>query len=201
MALPVPQQRVTPEEYLAQERAAEVKSEYIAGQIYAMGGASRAHSLVNGNLFWVLTSQLRDRACELHVNDMRVKVSSAGLYTYPDMVVVCGEAQLEDAHGDTLLNPTLIIEVLTPSTEAYDRGAKFAYYRQLPSLREYLLVAQDRVLLDHFVRDDAGWLFTSTTDPTAVVTLPAIGCTLPIAEVYHKVAVAAEPSVPPAETG
>ena len=196
MTPPIPQQRVTPEEYLAHERAAEVKSEYIAGQIYAMSGAGRAHGLINMNLSRLLSTQLGDQPCEAFASDMRVKVSAARLYTYPDLVVVCGEPLFEDAQVDTLLNPTLIVEVLSPSTEAYDRGAKFAYYRQLPSLREYLLVAQDRILLDHFLRDEAGWRFTSAADPTAVATLPAIGCALPVAEVYHKVAFAAEP--PPA---
>src|SRR5438270_3295621 len=109
------------------------------------------------------------------------------MYTYPDIAVVCGDAQFEDDQVDTLLNPTLIVEVLSPSTEAYDRGAKFGYYRQLPSLREYLLVAQDQMLLEHFVREDDGWLLTETTGPDAVVHLPSINCAVALAEVYRKV--------------
>src|SRR3954469_16024602 len=100
---------------------------------------------------------------------MRVKVRAQRMYTYPDVAVVCGEPQLEDAHGDTLLNPTLIVEVLSPSTELYDRGAKFGYYRQLSSLREYLLVAQDKMLVEHYVLQEDGWLLTATSDPEAVV--------------------------------
>src|SRR2546428_721678 len=191
MAAPVHERLFTPEEYLALEREAEYKSEYIAGQVVAMSGVSREHSLINGNLVRVLSSQLLDRPCEVHASDMRVKVgakvNARSLYTYPDIAVVCGDAQFEDDQVDPLLNPTLIIEVLSPSTEAYDRGAKFGYYRRLPSLREYMLVAQDKMLVEHFVREDDGWLLTETTDPDAVVRLPSIGCEVPLAEVYRKI--------------
>ncbi|HMA36331.1 MAG TPA: Uma2 family endonuclease [Chloroflexia bacterium] len=197
MAAPLLPHRYTPEEYLAHERQAAYKSEYLAGQIVAMSGVSRAHSLINTNLAWVLSSQLRDRPCEVHASDMRVKVTAQGLYTYPDIAVVCGPAQWEDAQVDTLLNPTLIVEVLSPSTEAYDRGAKFGYYRALPSLQEYLLVAQDKVLVEHFVRAGDGWLLTATTDLGAVVSLPAIGCAVPLAEIYHQVGVLATPDAAP----
>ena len=186
----------TPEEYLALERKAENKSEYIAGQIFAMSGVSREHSLINTNLLRVLSSQLLDLPCEVHASDLRVKVgarvSGRSLYTYPDITVVCGDAQFEDSQVDTLLNPTLIIEVLSPSTEAYDRGAKFGYYRQLPSLREYLLVAQDRTLVEHFMREDDGWLLTESTESTAVVKLPSISCEVPMAEIYRKIVFPAE---------
>src|SRR5690348_8098306 len=151
-----------------------------------MSGGSREHSLIAGNLNWILKSQLRGQPCELHSSDMRVKVSAQGMYTHPDISVVCGVPQFEDAHRDTLLNPMVIVEVLSPSTEAYDRGAKFGYYRELPSLREYLLVAQDKMLVEHYVRQDAGWLLTATSDAVAVA-LPSIGCTLPLAEIYLQV--------------
>ena len=191
MAIPVPDGYYTPEEYLALEREAEYKSEYIAGQVVAMSGVSREHSLINGNLFRVLSSQLLDRPCEVHASDMRVKVgakvNARSLYTYPDIAVVRGDVQFDDDQVDTLLNPTLIIEVLSPSTEAYDRGVKFGYYRRLASLREYMLVAQDKMLVEHFVREDDGWLLTETTDPAAVVRLPSIGCEVPLAEVYRKI--------------
>jgi Uma2 family endonuclease len=118
---------------------------------------------------------------------VRAKVNAQSLYTYPDIAVVCGDVQFEDDQVDTLLNPTLIIEVLSPSTEDHDRGAKFGYYRRLPSLREYILVAQDKMLVEHFVREDDGWLLTETTDPDAVVRLPSIGCEVPLAEVYRKI--------------
>ena len=191
MAIPVRDRYYTPEEYLAFEREAEYKSEYIAGQVAAMSGVSREHSLINSNLVRVLSSQLLDRPCEIHASDMRVKVgakvNARSLYTYPDIAVVCGDMQFEDDQVDTLLNPTLIIEVLSPSTEAYDRGAKFGYYRRLASLREYMLVAQDKMLVEHFVREDDGWLLTETTNPDAVVRLPSIGCEVPLAEVYRKI--------------
>ena len=161
MAGPSRPRHYTPEEYLALERQAPYKSEYVAGQIAAMSGASRAHQPV---LFRVLSGQLLERPCEAHASDLRVKVSARGMYTYPDIVVVCGDAHFEDAAVDTLLNPTLIVEVLSPSTEAYDRGAKFGYYRQAPSLREYVLIAQDRMLVEQYVRADAGWLLTETSE-------------------------------------
>ncbi len=187
MAAPHLQQRYTPEEYLAYERQAAYKNEYIGGQIIAMSGVSFEHSLISGNLFRVLSNQLLDRPCSVHASDLRVKVRTRTMYTYPDVTVVCGEPQLEDAHVDTLLNPTLIIEVLSPSTERYDRGAKFDYYRALASLQEYLLVSQDQALVEHFVRAGDDWRLTVTHDLAAVVPLPAIGCTLPLAEVYRRI--------------
>lgn len=199
MAAPLHQPRFTPEEYLAHERTAAYKSEYLTGQIVAMSGVSREHSLINSNLLAVLNRQLWDRPCEAHASDMRVKVRKREMYTYPDIVIVCGEAQYEDKQVDTLLNPTVVIEVLSPSTEAYDRGAKFGYYRDLPSLREYLLVAQDKMLVEHFVRAEESWVLTATTDPAATVRLPTIDCTLTLADVYHKVGFPEDP--PAAEEG
>ncbi|MDQ2808263.1 MAG: Uma2 family endonuclease [Chloroflexota bacterium] len=186
MAAPLPQPRYSQEEYLAYERQAEYKSEYIDGQIIAMAGASREHNLVTTNLLRVISNQLLDRPCEVYTGDMRVKITAQGMYTYPDIVAVCGDPQFEDKGVDTLLNPTVIIEVLSPSTALYDRATKFAYYRQLPSLQEYLLVAQDQRLIEHFVRTTDGWLLTDPADP-AVLQLPAIGCTVSLAEVYRKV--------------
>ena len=193
MAAPSQPRHYTAEEYLTLERQAPYKSEYLAGQIMAMSGVSRAHSLITGNLLRVLGGQLLDRPCEAHASDLRVKVSARAMYTYPDVVVVCGDAQFEDAAVDTLLNPTLIIEVLSPSTEAYDRGAKFGYYRQAPPLREYVLVAQDRMLVEQYTRGDTGWLLTETSDPAAIVEFPAIGCAAPLSEIYRKVALTATP--------
>jgi Uma2 family endonuclease len=192
MAAPQLQRRYTPQEYLAQERQAAYKSEYIAGQIVAMSGASRVHNRITMNLARVLDTQTLDGPCETYGSDQRVKVSASGMYTYPDFTVVCSQPQFEDGHVDTLLNPTLIIEVLSPSTEAYDRGAKFGYYRQLPSLQEYLLIAQDQMLIEHYVRAEDAWRYTATTDPAAVVRLLAIGCELPVAEVYRRVSFPAD---------
>src|SRR5438105_11912 len=142
----------TAEQYLALEREADYKSEYVNGQIYAMSGASREHNLIAFNLITALGTQLRGRPCEGYGGDMRVKVSPTGMYTYPDVSVVCGEPHFDDAQLDTLTNPTVIIEVLSPSTELFDRGGKFAHYRTLQSLSDYVLVAQDKMQVEHFVR-------------------------------------------------
>ena len=186
MAAPLAQPRYSQEEYLAYERQAAYKSEYIDGQIIAMTRAGRKHNLITGNLFRVISNQLLDGLCEVYTGEMRVKITAQGLYTYPDIVAVCGDPQFEDKGVDTLLNPTVIIEVLSLSTALYDRAAKFAYYRRLPALQEYLRVAQDQRLIEHFVRTTGGWLLTEPVDPT-LVQLPAIGCTVPLDEIYRKV--------------
>ena len=128
---PQTQPRLTAEDYLAIERSAEFKSEFFDGEIFAMSGASEPHNIIVTNTIIELGNQLKKRPCKLYANDMRVKVDPTGLYTYPDLVVMCGKAQFDDTHFDTLLNPTLIIEVLSDSTEAYDRGRKFEHYRKL----------------------------------------------------------------------
>jgi Uma2 family endonuclease len=179
---------VTPEEYLAQERQADHKSEYFDGTIIAMVGTSRAHNLIVWNVLGILYNQMRGRPCEAYGNDMRVKVCVTGLYTYPDVAALCGEVRLEDAHQDTLLNPSTIIEVLSPSTEAYDRGAKFAHYRPLSSLREYILIAQDTPQVELYERQpDDRWLLTAVAGLETTVTVPSIDCTLKLAEIYEKV--------------
>jgi Uma2 family endonuclease len=182
-------QLLTPAEYLAIERAADRKSEYYAGEMFAMAGASEEHVLITGNVVRLLGNQLEDRPCRVYPNDLRVKVSATGLYTYPDVVVVCGERLIEDEHGDTLLNPTVIIEVLSPTTEAYDRGDKFEQYRQVESLQEYVLIAQDRYRVERYLRQTGseGWLYTSFSDPQSTVTLSSIGCELALERIYAKV--------------
>src|SRR5579859_2266046 len=150
--------RFTPEQYLALERKADFKSEFCNGFITAMAGATREHSLIALNLGGEMRSMLKDRPCEVYVSDLRVRVSPTGLYTYPDVVAVCGEARFLDDKSDTLLNPTMIVEVLSTSTESYDRGDKFWQYRHLASLREYVLVAQDKVLVERFTRQGDAWL-------------------------------------------
>ncbi|MBI1901970.1 MAG: Uma2 family endonuclease [Planctomycetia bacterium] len=183
-----PKKRISPEEYLAIERRAETKSEYYNGEMFAMTGASREHSLIAGNIFRVLATALLGRKCEIHINDMRVKVSRTGLYTYPDVVVACGEARYEDAHVDTLLNPVLIVEVLSPSTEMYDRGAKFRQYRETPSLKEYVLVAQDAHAVESFVRQPNGqWLLKSCYEPAGVVRFESVESEIPMSEIYRQV--------------
>src|SRR4051794_37409677 len=149
-----PQHYYTPEEYLTLERAAEYKSEYLDGQILPMSGASRAHNIITAHLVRLLDTQFDGRPCQVYGSDMRVRVSATGLYTYPDVTASCGAQQFVGAHQVTLLNPTVIIEVLSPSTELYDRTEKFDHYRRLESLADYVLVAQDRVRVDHYSFQD-----------------------------------------------
>ncbi len=181
------QSHLTPEEYLALERKATIKSEYLSGQMYAMSGASRAHNLICLNIGGELRSLLKKRACEVYTNDMRVKVTAAGLYTYPDVLVVCEEPRFEDDSFDILLNPTALFEVLSPSTEAYDRGAKFGFYRQLDSMQEYTLVSQDFMRVEHYLRHNEQWILTEFSSPDDVVRLTSINCELALREVYAKV--------------
>jgi Uma2 family endonuclease len=181
-----PRRRVSVSEYLDLERRSETKNEYLGGEIFAMAGASRQHNRIVLNLGIALDGQLKGRGCEVYTNDMRVRVPAADLFTYPDVVVACGEPKFVDEGLDTLLDPTLIVEVLSPSTESYDRGAKFGYYRTLPSLTEYLLIAQDRIHVEHFVRQEGGWLMTEATQREDVLELPSIGCRLALAEVYDR---------------
>ena len=177
----------TPEEYLARERKALNKSEYRDGRIYTMPGASRAHNLITVHVTGELYIQLRTRSCEVYPSDMRVKVSAAGLYTYPDVIVVCDEPRFEDGHFDTFLNPTVLIEVLSPSTTAYDRGEKFRRYQYLDSLCEYVLVSQDRVRVEHYLRQEQGWELAEFRSLSDVFRLVSIGCELSLQAIYAKV--------------
>src|SRR5437588_2936831 len=153
-----------------------------------MSGASEGHNLIAGNLFGELRQQLRGGPCRAYVSDMRVKVRANGLYTYPDVVVVCGEPKFEDKEVDTLVNPTMLIEVLSPSTERYDRIAKTSYYRTIDSLAEYLLVAQDEIRLEQYARQaDGQWLLSEYLTLDAIVSLPPISCTLKLSDVYERI--------------
>lgn len=183
-----PKAHLTPQQYLAIERAAETKSEYFDGEMFAMSGASRKHNLVTGNIFVEFSTQLRGRPCEVYINDMRTHVPATGLYTYPDVVVVCGEPELEDAELDTLLNPTLIVEVLSKSTASYDRGEKFMHYRSVESLREYVLVAQDECRVEHHAKQpDGRWLLTDIRDIDTVLAFDSVGCRLDLRAAYDRV--------------
>ncbi len=179
---------LSPEEYLALERQAETKSEYFDGEVYAMTGASVAHNQIVANVVSTLNNRFKGGPCRVFASDMRVKVSQTELYTYPDVVLVCGRLQLEDKHRDTLLNPTVLIEVLSPSTEDYDLGTKFAHYRVLESLSDYLLIAQTGVLIEHYQRQSSDrWLLTTYRALDALVPIPSIGCDLLLTDVYDKV--------------
>lgn len=152
----VPNRQLTTAEYLTQERAADVKSEFFAGEMFAMAGTTRRHTLICSNVIAALRSVLRPHGCEVYGSDLRVKVSKTGLYTYPDVTIACGDIQFEDELEDTLLNPRVIFEVLSKSTERRDRGWKFMQYRRLPSLVDYVLVSQERPLIERFSRSVAG---------------------------------------------
>lgn len=177
-------------DYLNGERQAPEKHEYIQGQIYAMAGASREHNQLVFNLAGLLHAQLRSKPCSAFVADMRVRTRPNEAYFYPDLALACGELQFEDEHSDTLLNPSVIIEVLSPSTEGYDRGAKFAHYRRLDSLQEYILVAQDRLSIECYRRASQGqWLLSETNEWQQEIQLQSLGCVLRMQDVYEKVGV------------
>lgn len=183
-----PKTYLTPEEYLAIERRNEYRSEYVDGEMVAMTGASRRHNLIALNIGGEIRQQLKNRPCEAYVSDMRVRIPSTRDYMYPDVVVVCGEPQFEDGYVDTLLNPTVLVEVLSESTERYDRGRKSGYYRTIGSLAEYVLVAQDECRVEQYSKQpDGRWLLTDHRSPEAVVELTSIECTLRLSEVYEKV--------------
>jgi Uma2 family endonuclease len=183
----IPQKNWTAEEYLTFERASDEKHEFLDGTVFAITGANRKHNLIVVNLVTTLVIQLKGRPCEAYVNDMRVKLQERD-YVYPDVTVACGSPEFEDAHVDTLLNPTLIIEVLSPSTEQYDRGRKFESYRSLSSLQEYVRIAQHRPHIEHFARQaEETWLFSEVKSMAAALELPSIGCTLAVADIYEKV--------------
>lgn len=174
--------------YLQLERAADTKSEYSNGEMRPMPGASRKHNLIATNLLASFHFQLRKNQCEVYPSDMRVKVAATELITYPDISIVCGEPHFDDNYKDTLLNPTLLVEVLSPSTAAYDRGDKFENYRQIASLQEYLLVAQDKMHVEHYCRQpDNTWLFTEFKQASDHLRLPSVHCELTLADIYEKV--------------
>ncbi len=180
-------QTMSPEQYLAFERAAEYKHEYWYGEVFAMTGASRRHNLLVGNLVYLLVDALLDRPCEVYPSDMRIGAAAGEVYTYPDVSVVCGPPEFADGVHDTLCNPRLVVEVLSASTEAYDRGKKFEHYRGLGSLGDYMLVAQDQALVELYTRQtDGTWSFADRRLGDRV-SLSAIGCELAVAEIYRRV--------------
>ena len=178
---------LTPEEYIASERKATLKSEYLNGEILAMSGASNAHNLITLDIATELNIQLRQKDCLVYASDMRVRTRPTGAYFYPDVAVVCDRPIFEDNVFDTLLNPILVIEVLSPSTEAYDRGEKFAHYQELTSLREYILVSQDRIRVEHHRLIKTQWVQTEFHGNEAVLPLVSIGCELRLQDIYRRV--------------
>lgn len=186
LAQPVP--RLTETEYLARERTAESKSEFHDGEVFAMSGGSLAHSLIATNLAAEFRRALRDRPCVPYNSDLRVKVEATGLLTYPDLSVICGPARFVDDEGDTVANPTVLAEVLSDSTESYDRGAKFRNYVQISTLREYLLVSQREPRIEQFARQEDGrWLWREAVGLEATVEMPSLQIRIALAEVFAKV--------------
>jgi Uma2 family endonuclease len=184
---------MSPEEYLEFERKSEEKHEYFAGEIFAMSGAKRNHNKITINLSGLVWQHLKGKNCESYSSDMRVFVPKTGLYTYPDSVVVCGEPKFQDNVFDTLLNPVLLIEVLSDSTEAYDRGKKFQHYRSIESLQEYVLVSQDEAQIEKYVRQDDGfWVLSEAVGLDAEINFDSIECVIALNEVYDKIDFSAE---------
>ena len=183
-----PKHPLTPEEYLVRERLAETRSEYYRGEVFAMAGASEKHNSIVTNLVASLVTKLRGRKCRIYSSDMRLLVSDAGLYTYPDVLVVCGKPILADTHADILTNPALIIEVLSESTKDYDRGGKFHQYMRIPSLQEYLTVSQTEMLIDKRIRQaDNSWVIREVVPSNGKVVIECLGIELDFAEVYDQV--------------
>jgi Uma2 family endonuclease len=189
----LPKQRLfTDEEYLMLEERATQRSEFYFGEIFAMAGATRRHNVISTNVTANLHAQLRRRPCEVYQNDMRVKIHK-NFYTYPDVVVVCGEPKIERRHGENLLNPTVLIEVLSPSTEQFDRSEKAKNYRTIASLQELILISQHKPNIEHYARQSTGaWLISEITDAQTVLKLDSIECQLDLADVYEKVEFDAE---------
>ena len=177
----------TPEEYLALERKATVKSEYLNGEIRTMPRANFAHNFITVDIATELNIQSRWQEWEVYMSNMRVRTGAKGAYFYPDVIVCCGEPEFEDNVFDTLLNPTIVIEVLSPSTDVYDRGKKFVHYQELASLREYILVSQDRIRVEHYRLTQTQWVQTEFRAREDVLPLASIGCELPLQDIYRRV--------------
>lgn len=187
MMQPSKQNTISPKQYLALERKAKTKNEYYRGEVFAMAGASRAHNLIATNIVRWLGNQLLERPCSVYSSDMKVSIETIDKYTYPDIVVTCEEEKFEDEEQDVLLNPMVIMEILSDSTEAYDRGKKFSHYQQISSFKEYVLVSQDAYKVERFTRQQADtWLYEAFCDIGKSVTIKSIECELPISEIYRK---------------
>ena len=179
--------RYTLEEYLALERRADHKSEFLGGEIFGMAGASFRHNVIVANILREMGTGLRGGPCQPVGSDQRVQIEATGLNTYPDVVVVCGEPHFTDDHLDTLVNPTVIMEVLSESTEADDRGEKFAHYRRIEALSDYVLVSQEKRRVEHYVRQGDQWVLSEFNTPGAAVPLASLGGALSLAGVYDRV--------------
>ncbi len=184
----LPQKYYSPEEYLALEELADYRSEYYRGEIFAMAGGSANHNRIARNLVIALETELEGKPCEAFITDMRLLVKKNGLYTYPDVMVVCGKLQFVKGRTDTLTNPGVIIEVLSESTKDYDRGAKFELYRAIETLQDYVLIDQSRVHVEYFHKlEDGRWLLTEFNELEAVLKLESVGMEMPLSQIYQRV--------------
>ena len=182
----IPNIYISPEEYLALERQAESKSEYVDGEIFAMAGGSERHNLLVANIIAGLHGQLLGGSCRVYPSDLKVRAPKPRFFFYPDVSVVCGETKFHDEKKDVVLNPVVIFEVLSEGTAAFDRGKKFQDYQQLDSLTEYVLVSQDEALVEHYVRhEDDSWIYTKLSGLNATLVLPAIQCQLELSFIYN----------------
>ena len=196
-AIRKPKKKLTEDEYLVIEAAAEFKSEFYNGEMFAMAGANLAHNTIKENLIVELGARLKGGPCRSYSSDMRVKVKRSGLYTYPDIVIVCGAPEVEKRQGlETLLNPQVVIEVLSKTTESYDRGTKFQLLKKLPAVKEYILVSSDRVNVDRLVRQtDGKWLLTTFDKLTGKMVLETVPVRIPLADVYRGVELPESPGL------
>ena len=184
----LPIQRYTPEQYLEMDRKAEGRSEYVAGEILASAGASREHNRITLNIGASLTEQLRGKPCEPFTSDLRVKGHTTGSYLFPDVVAGCAPLEFEDCSLDILLNPVVIMEVLSPTTEAHDRSWKFAHYRRITSLRDYVMLSQYQPFVEHYTRQsEETWTLVELSSLRDVLRLPSLGCDLPLAVIYERI--------------
>ena len=181
------QNRMTPEEYLAREAKAEYRSEYHNGEIFAMTGGSVNHNQIIFNTAKVFDRLLGGNPCRVFMNDVRLQVQKSGLYTYPDVMVVCGKIEFAPKRDDTVLNPIVLVEVWSDSTKAYDQGDKFKMYRQIPSLQEYVMIDQTQAYVEHYRRDGHFWVFETLEQMDATLALPSLGCEIPLMAMYEKV--------------
>jgi Uma2 family endonuclease len=183
-----PKQRLTPEQYLELERKAEFKSEYLDGEIYAMAGASLDHSAITANLTSEVVQQLRGTPCQVLTSDTKIRPGYASLYSYPDLSVICGEPIFHDKHKDILLNPKVIFEVLSPSTERFDRGAKFLRYQIIDTFTDYVLIAQDEPRVEHFIRqEDGSWRYLIVRGLESRLHIASIDCAISLAGLYDRI--------------
>jgi len=182
------QHHISPEEYLTGEREGDMRHEYFAGEVFAMAGASREHNQISTNIVRLLGNQLLEKPCSVFASDMKVKIQKKKKYSYPDIVVVCEKEEYEDEHNDVLLNPVVLIEILSDSTEAYDRGDKFSHYQEIPSFTEYILVSQYTLKIERFTRQpNTSWVYTIYQGEEDILSVETIDCELPLVEVYRKV--------------